>query len=107
LLAHLEISHFKSDTGDHQAALATLENLSSIVQIVAKESPLYFYFYHNELAVEFGELGRLDEAKAALQVALTSRYAPAYPNWAKTRQERTLTTDRTATPTRAVDSTRL
>jgi hypothetical protein len=86
-LAHLEISHFKSDTGDHRAALATLENLSPIVQIVAKESPLYFYFYHNELAVEFGELGRLDEAKAALEVALASRYAPAYPNWAETRQE--------------------
>jgi tetratricopeptide (TPR) repeat protein len=87
LLAHLEISHFKSDTGDHKGALAILESLSPLVQIVSRQSALYFYFYHNELAVEFGELGRIAEAQEASEIALASPYAPAYPNWAETRLE--------------------
>lgn len=94
LLANLEISHIKSDLGDHRGALAILEGISPIVEIVSKRNPLYFYFYHNELAVELGELGRIAEAKAALQVALASPYAPAYPNWSETRQE--LETKRTS-----------
>lgn len=87
LLAHLEISHVKSDTGDHKGALAILESLSPLVQIVSRQNPLYFYFYHNELAVEFGELNRISEAEAASAIALASPFASAYPEWAETRQE--------------------
>ena len=87
LMAHLEISHFKSDTGDHRGALAILENISPLVLIVANQEPLYFHLYHNELAIELGELGRIAEAQAALEVALRSPYAPAYPNWSETRLE--------------------
>jgi tetratricopeptide (TPR) repeat protein len=87
LLAHLEISHVKSDTGDHKGALAILDSVSPLVEIVSRQNPLYFYFYHNELAVEFGELGRITEAQRASEVALASPYAPAYPNWAETRKE--------------------
>ncbi|HMG35401.1 MAG TPA: hypothetical protein VKM94_15790, partial [Blastocatellia bacterium] len=43
--------------------------------------------YHNALAVELGELGRLNEAKAALAVALASPFASAYPEWNETRLE--------------------
>jgi hypothetical protein len=57
------------------------------VQIVARQNPLYFYFYHNELAVEFAELGRLAEAEAASAIALASPFAPAYPEWSETRDE--------------------
>ena len=87
LLANLEISHVKSDTGDHKGALRVLESISPLVQIVRLQNPLYFYFYHNELAVEFGELGLVAEAKAASNIALASPYAPAYPEWAETRLE--------------------
>jgi hypothetical protein len=87
LLANLEISHVKSDTGDHKGALRVLESISPLVQIVRLQNPLYFYFYHNELAVEFGELGLIAEAKAASNIALASPYAPAYPEWAETRRE--------------------
>lgn len=87
LLAHLEISHVKSDTGDHKGALAILESISPLVQIVSRQNPLYFYFYHNELAVEFGELNRIAEAEAASAIALASPFAPAYPEWAETRRE--------------------
>lgn len=87
LMAHLEISVIKSLTGDHKTALSMLEGLSPLVSLVAKEKPFYFYAYCNELAIEFGELNRIAEAQAALEVALGSPYALTYPNWAETRQE--------------------
>ncbi|MEK6410622.1 MAG: hypothetical protein AABN34_27160 [Acidobacteriota bacterium] len=87
LIAHMEISFVKSDTGDHKGALAILENVSPLVHEVAKRNPFYSHVYHNELAIELGELGRIAEAKAASEVALASPYASAYPNWAETRQE--------------------
>jgi tetratricopeptide (TPR) repeat protein len=87
LLAHSEISHVKSDIGDHYSALGILENLSALVQIVGKENPFYFYTYHNELAFELAESGRVTEAYAALSIALASPYAHAYPEWSETREE--------------------
>lgn len=87
LLAHLAISHLTSDAGDHKGALSVLESIAPLVQIVRRTNPLYFYFYHNELAVEFGELNRIAEAESASAIALASPFAPAYPEWAETRQE--------------------
>jgi len=87
LLAHLEISHLKNGKGDHKGALGILESISPLVQIVSLRNPLYFYFYRNELAVEFGELNRVAEAEAASAIALSAPFASAYPEWAETRQE--------------------
>jgi tetratricopeptide (TPR) repeat protein len=87
LLAYLQISHIKSDNGDHNGALAVLDGISPLVEIVSQQSPHYFYLYHNELAVEFGELNLITSAEAASAIALTSPFASAYPEWAETRQE--------------------
>ena len=87
LLVDLEMAWYKSETGDHRGALVYYEKLSPLVRIVSRENPLYFYFYHNELAVEFAELGRLAEAGAACAIALASPFAPAYPEWSATRAE--------------------
>jgi tetratricopeptide (TPR) repeat protein len=87
LMAHLEISHVKSDTGDHRGALTLLENLLPLIHLIGKRKPFYFYAYHNEMAIELGGLGRLDEAEAALAVAIASPFAPAYPEWTETRDE--------------------
>lgn len=87
LLARLEIATIKSLNGDHNGALNTLESLPPLVQVVIRQNPLYFYFYHNELAVEFGEVGRIEEARAASKIALASPFAAAYPEWSETRQE--------------------
>lgn len=38
LIAHVEISHVRSDTGDHKGALAILENVSPLVHEVANTS---------------------------------------------------------------------
>jgi hypothetical protein len=87
LLASLEIATIKSLNEDHKGALAILESLSPLVRVVSRRNPLYFYFYHNELAVDFAELGRLSEAEAACAIALASPFAPAYPEWSETRDE--------------------
>lgn len=87
LLVNQEIACIKSEMGDHRGALADYEKLSPLVRIVSRENPLYFYFYHNELAVEFAELGRLAEAEAACAIALASPFASAYPEWSATRDE--------------------
>jgi tetratricopeptide repeat protein len=87
LMARLEISHVKSDTGDHKGALSILENVSPLIYLVAKQKPFYFYSYHNDLAIELGELGRIAEAEAALAVAIASPFIPSYPEWTETRDE--------------------
>lgn len=87
LLTRLEISCLRSETGDHKGALADLESLSPFVRLLANRNPLYFYCYHNELAFELGELGRIAEAQAACAIALASPFAPAYPEWSATRDE--------------------
>jgi tetratricopeptide (TPR) repeat protein len=87
LMVFLEISCIKSELGDHRGALANYELLSPLVRIVGRQNPLYFYLYHNELAIEFGEFGRITDAAATLSIALASPFASAYPEWAETRQE--------------------
>ena len=73
--------------GDHKQALALLENLFPLVRTIGKYYPAAYYDFLNSLAVELGEVGRLGEAKAACSIALASSFAPAYPEWAETRDE--------------------
>lgn len=87
LLARWEIAIVRSLSGDHYRALEDLQALWSLVLQVAAREPFYFYVFHNGLAVELGEIGRIDEAMAACQIALASPFAPAYPEWAETRLE--------------------
>jgi tetratricopeptide (TPR) repeat protein len=87
LLVHLQMARAKSQTGDHRGALVDYERLFPLVRIVSRQNPLYYYFYHNEVAVEFGEMGRIAEAGEACKIALASPFAHAYPEWSQTRQE--------------------
>lgn len=87
LMAQLQICFIKSDIGDHQGALTHLKSLLPLVMHTAKESPVYFYIYHNALAVEFSEGAHTLEAHRACSVALASPFASAYPEWSETRDE--------------------
>ena len=73
--------------GDHKQALALLENLFPIVRAIGKYYPATYYDFLNSLAVELGEVGRINEARAACSIALASPFAPAYPEWTETRDE--------------------
>jgi len=86
IYSHWFLAIERSVQGDHKRALADLENLFPLVRAVAGCSGA-FYDYLNSYAVELGEIGRLDEANAALNVALATPFAPAYPNWNRTQAE--------------------
>ncbi len=87
LMAHWDIAIVRSLAGDHKGALAHFEKLRPLVCQIAKRQPFYFYKYHNALAVELSETGRIEEAKACSSIALASPFAHAYPEWSETRDE--------------------
>jgi hypothetical protein len=87
LKAHFEIAIVRSLDGDHSGALSHFEKLWPIVNHITRQNPLYFYLYHNAIAVELGEVGRFEEAEAACKIALASPFAAAYPEWSETRDE--------------------
>jgi tetratricopeptide (TPR) repeat protein len=73
--------------GDHIAALRELQRLSPLIQAVSRYYPFTYYDYLNSLAVELGEVGRIEEAKTVSSIALASPYAFAYPEWTETKRE--------------------
>ena len=81
------VAFIDSLEGNHRDALALLENLFPLARAVRSSQPHVYYDYMNSLAVELCEVGRLEEAKNASQIALASPFAPAYPEWRETREE--------------------
>ena len=81
------ISVVRSMNGDHAQALEHLEKQFPLVRAISKRYPAAYYTFLNHLAVELAEVGRFTEAEAALSIALTSPFAPAYPEWSETRDE--------------------
>jgi hypothetical protein len=75
-----------SEEGNHRGALA-LENLFQLAHAARSSQPHVYYDYMNSLAVELCEVGRLEEAWNASQIALASPFACAYPEWRETRDE--------------------
>jgi len=75
---------FKSMLGDHRGALSDLERMGTCAAAIRRTHPHIYYEYQNSLAVEYGELGRFAEAKRAAEVAVSSRFAIAYPEWLRT-----------------------
>jgi tetratricopeptide (TPR) repeat protein len=69
---------------DHRGAVADLEAMVSLARTAGSRQPYAFYDYLNTLAVELGELGRLDQARRASEIAIASPFARAYPEWRET-----------------------
>jgi tetratricopeptide (TPR) repeat protein len=78
---------FKSMHGDHRGALEDLERMAACAEAIAKTHPYIYYDYQNSYAVEYGELGLFEEAEQAARIALSSRFAIAYPEWLQTFNE--------------------
>jgi tetratricopeptide (TPR) repeat protein len=81
------IAVVRSIHGDHKQALEDIEKLFPLVRTIGKHYPPLYYDFLNSLAVELGEVGRLDEAEAACRIVLASPFAKAYPGWVETRDE--------------------
>jgi tetratricopeptide (TPR) repeat protein len=83
------VAVLKSVDGDHAGALSDLIKLKPLVLTISTRYPHFYYDYLNSLAVELGEIGRLDEALSASRVAASSPYAAAYPELRETLDELT------------------
>ena len=81
------IAIVRSIHGDHQQALRDIENLFPLVRVIAKRYPMLYYSFLNSLAVELGEVGRINEARRVCQLTLASPFAQAYPEWLETHDE--------------------
>lgn len=92
----------KAKNGDHLGALSDLEAMFPLVRMASYEAPSAYYIHLNSLAVELAEVGRLDEAARASEIACSSLFAPAYPEWQETFGEVTLKRRRASHSTIAV-----
>jgi tetratricopeptide (TPR) repeat protein len=77
----------RSINGDHQGALSHLESLGPMVRLVTLGEPLARYGYANNLAVELGEVGRLEEARRLAASLVRSPYVHLHPEWRETYDE--------------------
>lgn len=82
--AQLGIAIYKSIEGFHKQSLNDLKNLYAIAR---QARPVVFFDYLNSLAVELGEVGRLEAARRIMRRVLASPFAFAYPEWRETGNE--------------------
>ena len=85
--ARLQFSSIKSLAGDHQPALDDLEKMWPLIKVAAREHAHLFYMYHNELAYELAQVGKLDTAQQVIKVAINSPLVDKYPEWQETAAE--------------------
>jgi len=78
------IAIVKAQDGDHQGSLRDLER---ILPLARASEPLVYYDCLNSLAVELGEVGRLEEARNVCKQVLASPYAAVYPEWQETAED--------------------
>ena len=74
----------KAKEGCHGQTVKELEEIYPLI----RHTDFYTQCqYFNSLAVEFTEVGKLDEAERIIQIVLASPYAFAYPEWRETSND--------------------
>jgi tetratricopeptide (TPR) repeat protein len=101
------IAVIRSIDGDHKGALENLENLYPFLQLIAPDYPHYYYAYYNARAVELGELNRIEEAQAALRIALASPFGYQHPEMQATAKDISQKSRRATHSIVAISRTRL
>jgi len=87
ITAQRMLAVLKSIDGDHRGALADLENQFTLVRAASSIQPSLYYGYLNSLAVELGEVERIEEARNVCNIILASPFANAYPECRETWDE--------------------
>jgi hypothetical protein len=81
------IAIIRSIHGDHERALTDLEFLYPVARLIATQEPRSYYELINSIAVELGEVGRIDEALKVSSIVTSSPIAPTYPECHETHAE--------------------
>jgi hypothetical protein len=87
LFVHRNFALLKSLRGDHRGALVDLEQMVPLAKAIGAYHPPAYYDYLNSLAVELGEMGRVEEAAHTSRIVVSSPFAIAYPEWRQTFDE--------------------
>ncbi|MGH9764657.1 MAG: hypothetical protein ACREAC_27795, partial [Blastocatellia bacterium] len=77
----------RSLEGDHLRALAIFESLSPITDSIAVQYPADRLSHLNSLAIELGEVGRVNEANRIIDYVLSTPLAKNQPEWQHTKLE--------------------
>lgn len=77
----------RAKEGDHEGAVADLEKLLLLARAAITLEPAVYYDHLNSLAVELGEVGRIEEALRISRVVVASPFAVVYPEWHETLDE--------------------
>lgn len=85
--AGLQLAAIRSFDGDHTGSLHAFQSLWPVVRIAARQHPHFYPLWCNALAIELAELGRVDEARQTVAVAIASPVAERYPEWQETADE--------------------
>ncbi|MGH9759269.1 MAG: hypothetical protein ACREAC_00350, partial [Blastocatellia bacterium] len=72
---------------NHQAALATLEHLLPAMRALGIFYPVDLLSHLNSLAIELGEVGKVDEANRVIDYVLSTPFAKNQPEWHDTKLE--------------------
>ncbi|MGH9823302.1 MAG: hypothetical protein ACREDR_08635 [Blastocatellia bacterium] len=73
--------------GDHLGSLSVLQSLLPQNLYVGRWYPADFYDHLNSIAIEMGELGRVDEATRIINRVLRTQFAKNCPQWLDTKIE--------------------
>lgn len=77
----------KSVEGNQKGALADLFKVLQLARAVKDSCPHEYFASNNSVAFELLAENRIEEARYFSNIALASSFAPAYPEWADTRQD--------------------
>jgi tetratricopeptide (TPR) repeat protein len=95
------IAVIKSAEGFHASALKDLEAIAPLIRYA---TPIARHQYLNSLAVEYGEIGRIEEASNISKIILASPYVVAYPEWRETGQDLALRGYKSRSSVRVIQS---
>ena len=95
------IAVIKAKHRDHYQALKEIEGLKTMLRYA---NPVMYYDCLNSLAVELGEVGRIEEATNVSNIVLASPFTFAYPQWRETGQDLALRGYRSRSSVRVIQS---
>ncbi|MGH9761745.1 MAG: tetratricopeptide repeat protein [Blastocatellia bacterium] len=73
--------------GNHEQSLSILTNLVPVMRFLGDSYPADLYDHFNSIAIELGELGRVEEANRLIDQVLCSPFAKNSPHWLDTKLE--------------------
>ena len=88
----------RSIDGDHVGALSDLKQLVPLMYRLAAHYPSEHQHCLNSLAIELGEVGKIDEANRVIDIVLASPLASRVPQWLDTKLELATKPRRAFTP---------